>query len=66
MSEYGEQARREVMTARGHWPNLLGAIDAMPPAAQQELFRLVRNLKDDLARAERKSRPFPGGPRTGW
>ena len=53
----------EIRLCRGHRPALLGEVEKLSPAAQGELLRLLRDLRQDLANAERTYRPFPGGPR---
>lgn len=53
----------EVRRCRGYRPALLGELGKLSPAAQGELLRLLRDLKQELADAERTFRPFPGGPK---
>lgn len=52
-----------ILQKYGHPTALLKAIDQMEDEALKQLLHIFRQFEDDIRRAERTFRPFPGGPR---
>ena len=53
----------EIARERGRFPDLEKEMEKMSIMGLRDLYRLIKNFKDDLTDERRSFRPFPGGPR---
>jgi hypothetical protein len=62
-NQFSEALKRELYGLRGgHQHEVQAGMDDLSPEAARQLLMVIRELKQELHRAERTYRPFPGGP----